>query len=135
MNFKPSRSDERRMNELQRKPNQLGMERMWRVTAHGGQESRTKDVSVFPNSSCIYFQCIALSETIFFPSAAVRVWLESDIMKGQRQLPPDSFFAHSRLISTLILIHAVSHPPLHYGFFLPRSASLLLAETWFMVNP
>lgn len=59
MNFEPSRSGERRMTELQRKPNQLGMERMWRVTAHGGQESRTKDVSVFPNSGCIYFLTIS----------------------------------------------------------------------------
>lgn len=121
MNFKPSRSDERRMTELQRKPNQLGMERMWRVTAHGGQESRTKDVSVFPNSGWISFLTYRIIRDNFLSlqqQSGSWVWLESDIMKGKGQLPPDSFFAHSRLISTLILIHAVSHPPLHYGFFL-----------------
>lgn len=55
LNFEPSRSGERRMNKLQRKPSQWGMERMRRVTVCAGQESHTKDVSVFSNSSRIYF--------------------------------------------------------------------------------
>lgn len=55
LNFEPSRSDERRINKLQKKSDQLGMERMWRVMVQAGQESRTKDVSVLPNSSWNYF--------------------------------------------------------------------------------
>lgn len=55
------------MTELQRKPNQLGMERMWRVTAHGGQESRTKDVSVFPSSGCISFLTYRIIRDNFLP--------------------------------------------------------------------
>lgn len=100
LNFEPSRSDRRRMNKLQGKSHQLGMERMWRLAVQAGQGSHTKDRSLLHNSSWDYFLTYHIGRFSSLGEQSVGVlWLMALEWRdaGPGQLLPDSFFGHKQM--------------------------------------
>lgn len=114
LNFEPSRSDERRMNKLLRKSDQLGMERMWRVTVEACSSHSGRNY---------FLTCHILAHFLpFISSQLVSCDLERSVALERRyasrgQRLPDSF-GRERSLKSDSQFNAASLPPLHDGLLL-----------------